>query len=70
MAKSLSVKVSEKGGVSLYGLRRFPVTFYRAEWAAIQAAMPGIAKFIEQNKGKLTEKTDNPAAPREGHTSL
>ena len=29
---ALSLKVSEKGGVSLYGLRRFPVTFYADEW--------------------------------------
>ena len=29
------LKVSEKGGVSLYGIRRFPVTFYREEWDTI-----------------------------------
>ncbi len=68
--RKLSVKVSEKGAVSLYGLRRFPITFYREEWAVIGKVMPGIAKFIEQHLKELSEKGDASTAPKEGHTSL
>ena len=68
--KKLSVKVSEKGGVSLYGLRRFPITFYREEWETLAKVMPGIAKFIQANVSNLSDKQDSVAKPKEGHTSL
>lgn len=54
--RKLSLKVSEKGAVSLYGLRRFPVTFYAAEWERIHAAMPSIAEFIAEHADELTSK--------------
>lgn len=54
--RKLSLKVSEKGGVQLNGLRRFPVTFYAQEWQAIEAQMPAIMAFITANKASLSTK--------------
>jgi hypothetical protein len=53
---SLSLKVSEKGGVSVYGLGRFPVTLYHEQWAKLAAAMPQITDFIDDNLDKLKSK--------------
>ena len=52
----ISVKVSEKGGVSVYGLGRFPVTLYKEQWARLLAAAEQINKFIEQNDHLLKKK--------------
>jgi len=54
--RALSMKVSEKGGLSVYGLGRFPVTLYRQQWARLIAASPDITAFIEANASKLTVK--------------
>lgn len=53
---SASMKVSEKGAVSVYGLGRFPVTLYQEQWAKLLAMAPEITAFIEENKGKLKVK--------------
>ena len=47
------LKVSEKGGVSLYGMRRFPITFYREEWERILGMADEILAFIGENESKL-----------------
>ena len=47
------LQVSEKGGVSLYGIRRFPVTFYKEEWDRILGMADEITTFIAQNEAKL-----------------
>jgi len=47
------LKVSEKGGVSLYGMRRFPITFYREEWDRILEMADEIRAFIRENETKL-----------------
>jgi hypothetical protein len=48
--------VSEKGGVSLYGLRRFPVTFYADEWERILGMSDEIRAFIGENGAALKRK--------------
>ncbi|MDE3198417.1 MAG: hypothetical protein KGN84_18860 [Acidobacteriota bacterium] len=53
---STSMKVSEKGAVSVYGLGRFPVTLYQEQWAKLISMAPDIAAFIEENKDKLKVK--------------
>lgn len=53
---SASMKVSEKGAVSVYGLGRFPVTLYQEQWAKLLAMAPEITAFIEENKDKLKVK--------------
>jgi hypothetical protein len=53
---SVSMKVSEKGGVSVYGLGRFPVTLYQEQWLKLLALAEDIRTFIEQNKSRLKVK--------------
>lgn len=55
-AAGLSLKVSEKGGVSLYGLGRFPVTLYKEQWLRILASASEIETFIRDNEAKLKTK--------------
>lgn len=50
---SISMKVSEKGALSVYGLGRFPVTLYSEQWVRLLAASDDIKAFIEANKGSL-----------------
>ena len=50
------LQVSEKGGVSLYGLRRFPVTFYQEEWERILGMADEIRAFIRENAAALKRK--------------
>ena len=52
----MKLKVSEKGGVSLYGLGRFPVTLYAEQWQKLLGEVENIKKFLEDNKTLL--KTD------------
>jgi len=53
---SLSFKVSEKGGVSVYGLGRFPVTLYLEQWDALLSHAAELREFIEANKSRLKTK--------------
>jgi hypothetical protein len=48
--------ISEKGGVSLYGLRRFPITLYREEWERILGMADEIRAFLRENAAKLKTK--------------
>src|ERR1700733_3293215 len=53
---SLEFRVSEKGGVSVYGLGRFPVTLYYEQWTRLLDAAEKLREFIEDNKSKLKLK--------------
>ena len=52
----LEFKVSEKGGVSVYGLGRFPVTLYYEQWQRLLTAADDLRTFLDENKGKLKLK--------------
>jgi len=53
----LTLKVGDKGGVSLYGLNaRFPVTLYEDQWARLFAFVDDIKSFILENKHRLASK--------------
>ena len=52
----LIFKVGEKGGVSVYGLGRFPVTLYYEQWNRLLGAADDIRQFMEENKAKLKLK--------------
>jgi len=52
----LQFRVSEKGGVSVYGLGRFPVTLYYEQWTRLLEAVPQLREFLEENKSKLKLK--------------
>ena len=54
--KGVSLKVSEKGGVSVYGLGRFPVTLYKEQWAKLLDMADDIRAFIKDNDGRLKSK--------------
>jgi len=55
-SRAISMKVSEKGGVSLYGLRRFPVTLYKEQWAKLLDMADEIRAFLKDNDSKLKTK--------------
>ena len=59
-ARGLSLRVSGKGGVSVYGLGRFPVTLYKEQWERLLAMADDIRTFIRENESELKAK-----APRE-----
>ncbi len=52
----LSLKVSEKGGVSVYGLGRFPVTLYKEQWSKLLGMADQIHGFIAENDHLLKKK--------------
>ena len=54
--RGVSLKVSEKGGVSVYGLGRFPVTLYKEQWVRLLDMADDIRAFIRENEGKLKVK--------------
>ena len=51
--KGLSLKVSQKGGVSVYGLGRFPVTLYKEQWEKLLDISDEIRAFIPENEPPL-----------------
>ena len=53
-----SLKVSEKGGVSVYGLGRFPVTLYKEQWAKLLAMADEIREFIAEHEADLKTKPE------------
>jgi hypothetical protein len=53
----LEFKVSEKGGVSVYGLGRFPVTLYYEQWIRLLDSADALRTFVEENKSKLKLKS-------------
>jgi hypothetical protein len=56
--RAVSLKVSEKGGVSVYGLGRFPVTLYKEQWTNLLAMADEIRAFIKENDANLKAKPD------------
>jgi hypothetical protein len=52
----MSLKVSEKGALSVYGLGRFPVTLYREQWEKLLGMADQIRTFIQENDGALKKK--------------
>ena len=53
----LIFKVGEKGGVSVYGLGRFPVTLYYEQWVRLLNSADALRSFLEENKTKLKLKS-------------
>ena len=54
--RGLSLKVSAKGAVSLYGLGRFPVTLYKEQWTRVLDMADEIRAFIVEHDGELKTK--------------
>lgn len=57
--RSVSLKVSEKGGVSVYGLGRFPVTLYKEQWTKLLSMADEIRAFIRDNDKVLKAKPES-----------
>ena len=55
--RGVRLHVREKGGVSLYGMRRFPVTFYKEEWERILGMADEIGAFIREHAAELKTKS-------------
>ncbi len=64
-AGKITLKVSTKGGLSAYGLGRWPVTLYREQWLRLLAQADAIKAFIAKNSAALATKGDikAPALP-------
>jgi hypothetical protein len=56
-SRGMSLKVSEKGGVSVYGLGRFPVTLYKEQWEKLLDMADELRAFIRENAGSLKTKS-------------
>jgi len=57
-SRGVSLKVSEKGGVSVYGLGRFPVTLYKEQWTRLLDMADDIRTFIKENDARLKTKPE------------
>jgi hypothetical protein len=55
-SRGLSMKVSEKGALSIYGMGRFPVTLYKEQWAKLLDVSDDIRAFIKANDSALKTK--------------
>ena len=55
-ARGVSMKVSEKGGLSVYGLGRFPITFYKEQWNKLLDMADDIRAFIREHDAELKSK--------------
>jgi len=55
-SRAVSLKVSEKGGLSVYGLGRFPVTLYKEQWTKLLDMADELRAFIKAHEAELKEK--------------
>ena len=55
-ARGVSLKVSEKGGLSVYGLGRFPVTLYKEQWIKLLDMSDEIRTFLRAHDAELKSK--------------
>ena len=61
--KAISMKVSEKGGVSIYGLGRFPVTLYKEQWIRLLDMADDIRSFIGERVKTESERISSILSP-------
>jgi hypothetical protein len=59
----LRLKISEKGGLSVYGLGRFPVTLYKEQWIRLLEQTEEIKEFLKENDQQLKAKQSAPGRP-------
>ena len=55
--RGMSLKVSEKGALSVYGLGRFPVTLYKEQWQKLLGMADEIRAFLKENDAQLKSKS-------------
>ena len=54
--QEMRLQVSQKGAVSLYGIRRFPITFYADEWDTVLGMADEVRAFISKHETELKRK--------------
>ena len=59
LGRSVTLKVSQKGAVSVYGLGRFPVTLYKEQWTKLLTMVDEIRAFIKEHDAELKAKPDS-----------
>lgn len=57
--RALSMKIGEKGALSVYGMGRFPVTLYKEQWVKLLGFSEQIQTFIKANESRLKSKADS-----------
>ena len=55
-SRGVSLKVSEKGGLSVYGLGRFPITLYKEQWIKLLGLSDEIRAFLREHDAELKSK--------------
>ena len=60
-ASRTSLRVSDKGGVSVYGLGRFPVTLYKEQWLKLLEMADDIRTFIKEHASELKTRDKSEA---------
>src|SRR5258708_12769852 len=72
-ATGITMKVSEKGGLSVYGMGRFPITLYKEQWLKLLDIPDAIRAFIPANEAPFKPTryplTLPPPAPPNTQTS-
>jgi hypothetical protein len=56
ISRPTSIRVSQKGALSVYGLGRFPVTLYKEQWLKLLGMADDIQRFIAENEARLKVK--------------
>lgn len=67
LTRGLRLKVSAKGGVSVYGLQRMPITLYKNQWLRLLDMAPEIRTFLKEHLNELSEKGDSSTHDRESN---
>lgn len=55
-ATGITMKVSEKAGLSVYGMGRLPITLYKEQWLKLLDMSDVMRAFIAANEGTLKAK--------------
>lgn len=66
LSSGLRLKVSDKGGVSVYGLQKMPVTLYKTQWLRLLDIADEIRQFIKDHINELSDKSDSVGGKRGG----
>ena len=56
-SRAISMKVSEKGALSVYGLGRFPVTLYKEQWTKLLDMAEDLRAFLKENDSRLKSRS-------------
>ena len=61
VSRPLTIKLSQKGGISVYGMGKFPITLYKEQWERLLAFAEQIHAFIKNHEGEFVSKEESKA---------